>query len=110
MCLQSDVKEDNKKALINVHIPPTRHDIIHACDIYEDVAIAYGYNNIEKKVPNTSTVAAQFQLNKLSDLLRYSIALAGFTEALTFSLVILFLLLFFFPVLQLLCYNLPPDC
>lgn len=27
---------------INVEIPPTRHDVIHACDIYEDVAISHG--------------------------------------------------------------------
>ena len=34
-------------------------DVIHACDIYEDIAIAYGYNNIEEKIPKTSTIAHQ---------------------------------------------------
>lgn len=34
--------------VIQTEIPPVRHDILHACDIMEDVAIAYGYNNIEK--------------------------------------------------------------
>lgn len=29
---------------IDVEIPPTRHDVIHACDIYEDVAISHGYS------------------------------------------------------------------
>ncbi len=31
--------------MVEVTIPPTRHDVLHPCDIYEDVAIAHGYNN-----------------------------------------------------------------
>jgi len=82
MCLSATADNDD----ILVEIPPTRHDIIHACDIYEDVAIAYGYNNIVKTLPATNTIAAQYPINKLSDQLREQMAQAGFTEALTFSL------------------------
>ena len=60
--------------------------MIHACDIMEDVAIAYGYNNVARTPPSTSCVAEQFALNRLTDLLRDSIAAAGFTECLTFAL------------------------
>ncbi|XP_018330826.1 phenylalanine--tRNA ligase beta subunit isoform X2 [Agrilus planipennis] len=84
MCLESKVVKNGKE--LKVTVPPLRHDVIHACDIYEDVAIAYGYNKIERKVPPTMTIAQQFPLNKVSDLLREPIAQAGFTEALTFSL------------------------
>jgi len=87
MCLETTPKEGEPGQLI-VKIPPTRHDIIHACDIYEDVAISYGYDNIVPSLSNTTTIAAQFPLNKLTDHLRASIAEAGFTEALTFSLVL----------------------
>jgi len=83
MCLESKVNKDNS---ISVTIPPTRHDVIHPCDIYEDVAIAYGYNNIVKTTPQTLTVAQQLPINKLTDQLRESVAQSGFTEALTFSL------------------------
>uniref|UniRef100_A0A1B6DE20 Phenylalanine--tRNA ligase beta subunit n=1 Tax=Clastoptera arizonana TaxID=38151 RepID=A0A1B6DE20_9HEMI len=83
MCLKSDVHSGSE---IVVEVPPTRHDIIHAVDIYEDAAIAFGYNNIVKTIPKTSTIANQFPLNKLSDQLREQIAQAGFTETLTFSL------------------------
>lgn len=83
MCLSASVGSGNQ---IDVEIPPTRHDIIHACDIYEDVAIAYGYNNIVKSLPQTNTIGAQLPVNKLSDQLREQMAQAGFTEALTFSL------------------------
>lgn len=45
-----------------VEIPPTRHDVIHSCDIYEDIAIAYGYNEIEKTIPRISTIAAEVNI------------------------------------------------
>jgi len=60
--------------------------VIHACDIIEDVAIAYGYNNVVRSPPATSCIAEQFGLNNLTDLLREGIAEAGFTECLTFAL------------------------
>jgi phenylalanyl-tRNA synthetase beta chain len=62
-CIGVELSEDeickllNKMALKSVtpapgviqsEIPPIRHDILHACDVMEDVAIAHGYNNIEK--------------------------------------------------------------
>lgn len=84
MCLDSKILGTGSE--ISVSIPPTRHDIIHTCDIYEDIAIAYGYNKIRKTVPNFSTISSQVPLNKLSDQLRENIAHAGFTEALTFAL------------------------
>lgn len=75
-----------KSGDLSVKIPPTRHDVIHACDIYEDVAIAYGYNNIEKSLPSITQIAKQYPLNKLTEQLREQVAQAGFTEALTFTL------------------------
>jgi len=83
MFLKSEVIPDGRLRCI---VPPCRADVIHPCDIYEDIAIAYGYNNIRKKIPRTSTIAKQLPINKLCDLLKIEIALAGFTEGLTFSL------------------------
>lgn len=83
MYLQSSVVNKNE---IAVEIPPTRHDIIHAADIYEDAAIAFGYNNIIKTIPNVNTTGSTFPLNKLSEQLRFDLAQAGLTEALTFTL------------------------
>uniref|UniRef100_A0A672NIC5 Phenylalanine--tRNA ligase beta subunit n=1 Tax=Sinocyclocheilus grahami TaxID=75366 RepID=A0A672NIC5_SINGR len=84
MCLRSEVSGEGD--LIQVEIPPTRADVIHACDIMEDAAIAYGFNNIVRSTPRTYTVANQLPLNKLTELLRQDLAAAGFTEALTFAL------------------------
>jgi len=66
---------------------PIRPDILHACDIEEDLAISYGFNNVVHSKPKTWTVGRQQPLNKLSDLLRGVIVEAGFTEVLTWSLI-----------------------
>lgn len=71
---------------ISVEIGPTRHDVLHQCDIEEDIAIAYGFNNIEKQIPGIYTIGTEQEINKLSDSVRVELAQAGFTEVLTFSL------------------------
>merc|ERR1711934_216949 len=71
---------------IAVKVPPTRPDILHACDIWEDAAVAFGFNNIEWTTPNVVTVGKQQPINKLTDQLRGVVAQAGFSEALTFAL------------------------
>ena len=95
MCLKSRLttrqvclvgKETREESFVQIEIPPTRSDVIHACDVVEDVAIAYGYNNVAMTFPSTNTVAQQIPLNKLSDQLRSGVCEAGFTEALTFAL------------------------
>lgn len=57
MCLLSQATGAGDE--IEVEIPPTRSDIIHACDIMEDAAIAYGFNNITRTTPRTYTIANQ---------------------------------------------------
>lgn len=80
----AELLEDNK--VLQVTVPPTRSDILHPVDIAEDIGIAYGYNNIVKKVPKTCTVGSENLLNQLGDLLREEIAQAGYTEVLTHGL------------------------
>lgn len=72
---------------IDVQIPPTRPDVLHECDIMEDVGIAYGFNNLPKSLPVTNTVAKPFPINKLGDLLRKECAMAGWVECLPLILV-----------------------
>ncbi|OJJ47646.1 hypothetical protein ASPZODRAFT_165768 [Penicilliopsis zonata CBS 506.65] len=69
--------------LIDVDIPATRADVLHQCDIMEDVAIAYGFNSLPRAFPNISgTVAQPLPINKLSDILRVEAAMAGWSEVL----------------------------
>jgi len=78
---------DKEGNVLNVEAPITRSDILHACDIMEDVAIAYGYNNINRTVPSTNTVGREQPLNKFGDLVREAVAQAGYTEVLTWTLI-----------------------
>lgn len=70
-----------------VQIPPTRPDILHECDLMEDAAIAYGFNNLPDTFPTTSTVAQPLAISKLSDIVRVEWALAGWVEVLPLILV-----------------------
>ncbi len=76
-------KENN---VFTVEVPPTRPDIMHPCDIGEDIGIAYGYNNIPKEFPPTNTVGKQQPLGKFTDLMRNEMSQAGYIEILTYSL------------------------
>ncbi|KAK9822691.1 hypothetical protein WJX81_001468 [Elliptochloris bilobata] len=71
---------------VRVRVPPTRSDVLHACDIMEDVAIAYGYNNIVQSCPRMWGAGSELPLSQLSEALRLEAAMAGFTEVLTWAL------------------------
>lgn len=40
-------------------VPAYRADIIHQIDLAEDVAIAYGYDNLKEEIPNVATIAQE---------------------------------------------------
>jgi phenylalanyl-tRNA synthetase beta chain len=75
------------EAVIICDVPITRADILHECDVVEDVAIAHGYNNIALTIPRTPCPGAQQPLNKLTDALRVELAACGYDEVLTLALV-----------------------
>ncbi|KAF8517820.1 hypothetical protein JB92DRAFT_2904703 [Gautieria morchelliformis] len=81
MSLAARVSPQNDDELL-VQVPPTRPDILHECDIMEDAAIAYGFNNLPKTFPATNTVAQPLAISKLSDLVRLEWAMAGWIEVL----------------------------
>ncbi|KAH7313324.1 hypothetical protein B0I35DRAFT_270312 [Stachybotrys elegans] len=71
----------NDTNLLQVAVPPTRADVLHPCDVMEDLAICYGYNNLPRSAPSRSaTIAAPLMINKLSDIVRTEAAMTGWTE------------------------------
>lgn len=72
---------------VKYEVSAIRPDILHACDIAEEVGIGYGFNNITMTQPHTNTVGSFIPTNKFTDLLRHEMAQAGFIESLTFALV-----------------------
>ncbi|KAI1755743.1 phenylalanyl-tRNA synthetase [Xylaria castorea] len=66
---------------IEVFVPPTRPDVLHACDVMEDVAVAYGFNKLPRSLSNKSaTVGKPLPINKLGDIVRLECAMAGWLE------------------------------
>ncbi|KAI1427244.1 phenylalanyl-tRNA synthetase [Xylaria sp. FL1777] len=66
---------------IEVFVPPTRPDVLHACDIMEDVAVAYGFNKLPRSQSiKTATIGKARPINKLADIVRLECAMAGWLE------------------------------
>jgi phenylalanyl-tRNA synthetase beta chain len=83
MELKAKVLNSNE---LEVSAPITRSDILHPCDIAEDLAISYGYNNITKELTKTKTHGIQQPYNKLTDLFRNEMSMGGYVEFLTMAL------------------------
>lgn len=78
----AQVDPENPKEKLIVDVPPTRPDILHECDLMEDVAVAFGFDNLPKTFPATNTVAAPLPINKLADIVRRECAYSGWIEVL----------------------------
>lgn len=79
-------KPQSEKVL-DVEIPITRSDILHPCDIMEDAAIGYGFNNLKKTKPSGDTLVAKaLPVNKVADILRLASSQSGFLEVLPLTL------------------------
>lgn len=73
--------------ILDVEVPITRSDVLHQCDIMEDAAIGYGFNNLKKtKAQGDSLVASPLPINKVGDILRIASAQAGYLEVLPLTL------------------------
>lgn len=80
------IESSNPEKLVKFEVSPVRPDILHSCDIAEEIGIGYGFNNIPKVYPPTNTVGSFIPKNKFTDLLRHEIAQAGYIESLTCAL------------------------
>lgn len=84
---EASPSKSNPTDIIDVDVACTRPDVLHECDLMEDVAVAFGFDNLPRRFPSTNTVAAPLPINKLSDLIRRECAYAGWTEVLPLILV-----------------------
>lgn len=66
----------NKKVLV----PAYRADIMHQVDLFEDVAIAYGYENFVEEIPNVATVGAESEMTVFKNKIAGILAGAGLLE------------------------------
>lgn len=78
----AEINKDN----LQVVIPCYRTDIMHAMDLVEDIAIAYGYENFEPEIPNISTIGEENPIESFSTKLRTLLIGYGLQEVVTFIL------------------------
>jgi len=78
--------EEIKENKITVSIPSVRTDVWHNVDLADDVARAYGYNNIELILPNLSTIGKMLPENILAEDLANFLVGLGLIEIKTFAL------------------------
>ena len=80
-----DASADGDK--VNVTVPPYRLDIMHKVDIFEDVAIGYGFENFGGKYSVTQTHGGLEPVNSFSENLRDVMVGLGFMEVMTLTLI-----------------------
>ncbi|KQC04922.1 MAG: phenylalanine--tRNA ligase subunit beta [Methanoculleus sp. SDB] len=78
--------EPEGDGMVRVQVPCYRADIMHDWDIFEDAAIAFGYENIPAALPPTATVGAAHVINTRSRAVREICAGLGYLEMVPFTL------------------------
>ncbi len=71
---------------ITVLVPCYRVDVMHQVDLVEDIAIAYGYNNIEPLWRELPTTGRERPEQRLIDVAREFMVGLGYQEILTYTL------------------------
>lgn len=74
------------KDRLTVQIPCYRIDIMHQIDLVEDIAIAYGYNNIKPFWRKLPTIGGSRPTRGLLDIARELMVGLGYQEVLTYNM------------------------
>ncbi len=70
-----------------VEIPPWRTDILHEIDIIEDIAIAYGYQNLIPELPNLATNGLELKESKIKSKISEILIGLGLLEISSYHLI-----------------------
>jgi phenylalanyl-tRNA synthetase beta chain len=70
-----------------VEIPPYRVDVLHPLDLIDDVGRAYGFNDLDPRYPDVSTVGGRHERSRLENAARASLVGLGFEDLLNFHMI-----------------------
>ena len=70
-----------------VEVPPYRVDVLHPVDVVDDVGRAYGFNELEPRYPDVSTVGGRHDRSLLEEAARTQLVGLGFEDTLNFHLI-----------------------
>ncbi len=71
---------------IIVSVPAYRSDILHNCDLIEDIAIAYGFDMIKPDLPLISSSGRSHPISRSRDLINEIMTGLGYQEVMPFTL------------------------
>jgi len=75
-----------KADTITIEVPPYRADILHGVDFVEDIAVAYGYENMKPDLPKFMTIGSLKPETGAEEALRSMLVSAQFNELSTWTL------------------------
>ncbi|NLB00360.1 MAG: phenylalanine--tRNA ligase subunit beta [Methanomicrobiales archaeon] len=78
--------EPDGDSRVRVLVPCYRSDILHDWDVFEDAAIAYGFENFDAALPATSTVAKEHPTTTIARAVRSVMVGQGYIEVMPFTL------------------------
>ncbi len=76
-----------EETIYEVEIPPYRVDVIHPLDVIDDIGRAYGFNDLEPRYPEVSTVGGRHERSRLEDAARDTLVGLGFEDLLNFHMI-----------------------
>jgi phenylalanyl-tRNA synthetase beta chain len=71
---------------LHVEVPCYRADIMHDWDVFEDVAIAYGYERFDAELPPTFTIGNAHPVSVIAGAVRAIFCGLGYQEVIPFTL------------------------
>ena len=75
-----------KGDILEIEVPVFKSDVWNDCDVADDIARGYGYNNIIPKFPNISSIGETLPFSKFRDRVSNSFTSQGFLETYTYML------------------------
>jgi len=85
--LDATQTEGEEEMAYDVEIPPYRVDVLHPLDVIDDVGRAYGFNDLEPRYPDVSTVGGRHERSRLEDAARDALVGLGFEDLLNFHMI-----------------------
>ena len=79
--------DENDGTVYEATIPPYRVDVLHPLDVIDDVGRAYGFNELEPRYPDVSTVGGRHERSRLEEAVRETLVGMGFEDLLNFHLI-----------------------
>ncbi|MFB6178273.1 MAG: phenylalanine--tRNA ligase subunit beta [Halorientalis sp.] len=85
--MNATTDESDDGVAYEVEIPPYRTDVLHPVDLIDDVGRAYGFNELEPRYPDVSTVGGRHERSRLERAARDTLVGLGFEDLLNFYLI-----------------------